>query len=242
MTGDRIERALRERGPRELGAVIPPLPADVQETKAHLRAVDRRRSLRVLAGGTLGTLAVAAAAVAVAVAITSPPTVSPLDTGSGSSSATPSAASETAQPSNSTAPVVAACQPADVAAQASEWGAAAGSRGMMVTVTNTSSTDCLVSGSPGARLANASGTLAQVTGAPGNSPALRVAPGASVTTVVLWSNWCDPIPAGPIAVTVIIPSGEVAVTPDTVHPDVLVPPCMGPDGVNTLSTGDFQRP
>jgi len=66
MSGERLERGLRERGPRELGASIPPLPSDVDEARARLRAIDRHRGLRALAGGVLATgatLATAAAAV-----------------------------------------------------------------------------------------------------------------------------------------------------------------------------------
>lgn len=241
MSGDRTERTLRERGPRERGASLPPLPADVETARSRLRVIDRRRSLRVLAGATLGTIATGAAAVLVAVAITSPSPVTPLATGS-DHSATPGTASETPRPSASTAPVVAACAPADLAAQAGAWGAAAGSRGTTVTVTNTSSVTCVLSGAPGARLSTASGTLATVAGQPGNGPALQLAPGDSVITSLVWSNWCDALPANPIAATLILPGGALAVTPDTGRPDVLVPPCMGANDVNHLSTIDFQQP
>jgi hypothetical protein len=242
MSGDRTERALRERGPRERGASIPPLPANVEAARMSLRAIDRRRGLRSIIGAGLGTVAVATAAVVVAVALSGPPPAATTGPGVPGASAAASAAPGTVAPSASPSPVVTACEPADLAATAGEWGAAAGSRGVTVTVTNTSAVACLLSGYPGARLTNATGSLADAAGKPGNSPALRVAAGASVTTVVVWSNWCGSAPAGPIAITLDLPSGQVAVTPDPAHGDVLVPPCMGPDGVNTLSTGDFTVP
>ena len=132
-----------------------------------------------------------------------------------------------------------ACAPGDLAAVADAWGAAAGSRGTMVKVTNTSSTACTLAGRPGARLENANGVLADAGGDPTATPPQPLEPGASLVTSLVWSNWCGSDPAQPIGVTLVLPGGDLTVTPDAASPDVLVPPCMGSSDRNVLSTIDF---
>ena len=237
MSGERLERGLRERGPRELGASIPPLPSDVDEARARLRAIDRHRGLRALAGGVLATgatLATAAAAVVLAMTLTTHPTPSPglLPGATGSPTGT------TAQSPGGSA----ACAPGDLSAVAEPWGAAAGSRGTLVTVTNTSDLACSVSGSPGARLASGGTVLAETPAHPSTSKGLRLSSGASAVTSITWSNWCESDPAQPIGMTLVLPGGDLTVTPDPASPDVLVPPCMGSNDRNVLSTIDFQLP
>ncbi len=251
MRGDRVERALRERGPRELkGAGVSPLPADVDEARARLRAVDRRRRFRSLAGGGLGTLAAAAAVIAVAVALTGTPKPAPGAGagGSGTPSATAFSAAATPVPTATPAPtappssIVPACDPSSLSATAEPWGAAAGSRGTLVTVSNTSGVACSVSGSPGARLSSGGVSLAQTAPDPATSKPLRLSPGSSAVTSIIWANRCDPVPSGQIDVTLVLTTGALPVTPDPTRPDVLVPPCMGPNDRNTLSTISFQPP
>jgi len=237
MSGDRLERGLRERGPRELGASIPPLPSDVDEARARLRAIDRHRGLRALAGGVLATgatLATAAAAVVLAMTLTAHPAPSPGLLPGGSGSPTFTAAQS---PSGAFA-----CAPGDLSAVAEAWGAAAGSRGTLVTVTNTSDLACSVSGSPGARLASGGTVLAETPVDPSTSKPLRLSSGSSAVTSITWSNWCDPVPSGQIDVTLLLTTGALPVTPDATSRDVLVPPCMGSSDRNVLSTIDFQRP
>ncbi len=235
MSGDRVERVLRERGPRELEGSIPPLPARVEEARSHLRTIDRRRSLRSLFGGGLGTLAVAAAAVTVAIAVTGP------------SGSTPSGAGDLpghGSPSAPTAPVV-ACGPGELHATAAPWGAAAGSRGTTVTVTNVSAATCLIEADrPGAQIRSASATVASVNARPGSGRGLlALGPSDTLTTSVVWSNWCDAAPSGSLSLRLVLADGsELPVGSDPSAPVVLVPPCMGAGQPSSLSTIDFQAP
>jgi hypothetical protein len=235
MSGDRVERVLRERGPRELEGSVPPPPADVEEARFRLRMIDRRRGLRSLLGAGLGTVVVAAAAVAVAVAVTGPSGSANLGSGDLPGGASPSA----------TAGPLVACGPGELRATAAPWGAAAGSRGTTVTVTNVGAATCLLEADrPGAQIRSASATIASAAAQPGSGTGLMaVGPSESLTTSVVWSNWCGAAPSGSLSLRLVLANGsELAVMPDPSAPGVLVPPCMGPSGVNVLSTIDFERP
>lgn len=260
MSDDRIERALREKGPRELGG--PPmvlLPDDLREARTRLRSVERGRRFRALVGGGLGTFA-AAAVVVTLVVLLLPPSPTSLAPGAGASaSSSPAAATAdppvtvVATPSSAATPTPAAtpvatpalalaCAPADLAAVAGPWGGAAGSVGTMVTVTNTSSVPCTLSGRPGADLATASGTLVAVGGDPTSTVPQPLEPGGTLTTSLRWSNWCGSAPSGTISATLVLPAGNLAVTPDAAQPAVPVPPCNGPGQPSSLATIDFQAP
>jgi hypothetical protein len=228
---DRIERELRQRGPRERGATLPPVPADLAAARVELSRLHRGRALRGAIGAGLGVLAAAAVVVvAIAVAATGPrngPQV-----GDGAS----------VQPSASAG--IGECQASSLEATAEPWGAAAGSRGTMVHVTNTGSVTCTLSGRPGASIGDARLMLVVSTDG-GTDPGVRpieLEPGQTALTSVVWSNWCGrELRGGGLSLTLRVGGDFLPVTPDASAPDILVPPCMGSDPTS-LSTIDFQRP
>jgi hypothetical protein len=226
---DHIERELRQRGPRERMATLPPVPADLAAARAELTRLDRGRALRGALGAGLGVLAAAAVVVAIAVAASGPRNVPQVGDGP---SAQPSASAGTGE-----------CQASSLEANAEPWGAAAGSRGTMVHVTNAGSATCTVRGRPGATISAASGTVVSTDG--GTDPgmrALELEPGQTALTSVVWGNWCGrDLSRGELSLTLEVGGDSLPVTPDATTPDILVPPCMGSDPTS-LSTIDFQRP
>jgi hypothetical protein len=251
MSDDRIERALRQRGPREPEAHLAPLPADLAEATLELRALERRRSPLRIVGVGAGMVLVSAAAVVVVLAVSSR---LPQPSVGGRPSSTPGAvASSTtgATPTPSAIPAaLVACQPAAVRAQAEAWGGAAGSRGAMVTVTNVGTVACTLHGSPGAEIRDANGSVVVATKNPDGGtgawsnprdPTLILKSGESATTSVVWSNWCGANPQAPLAVRLILSTGALDVHPNAASPNVLVPPCNG-DQPSSLSTIAFQSP
>ncbi len=251
MSDDRIERALRQRGPREPGAHLAPLPADLAEAKLELRALERRRSPLRIVGVGAGMVLVSAAAVVVVLAVTSR---LPQPSVGGQPSSTPGALASSTTAATPTPPAtpaaLLACQPDAVRAQAEAWGAAAGSRGASVTVTNDGAVACTLHGNPGAEIRDANGSVVVAaknpdggTGAWSNpgDPTLTLKAGESATTSVVWSNWCGAAPQAPLAVRLILSTGTLNVQPNAASPDVLVPPCNG-DQPSSLSTIAFQGP
>ncbi len=248
MSGDRAERGLRERGPRELGGSMPSLPADVDEARTRLRMIDRRRGVRSLVAAGLGTVAVGAVAVVVALAVTMPPGPTP---GPLSGSGTPgviasgsSAASAGPTVPASAAPAVSPCHVAQMRAVIADgWGGAAGSVGAMLQLTNNGSASCVLSGRPGAVIEAGATTLVRAEPDAATGASVVLPPGKVAITSVRWSNWCLPRPSGGLAVRLLFADGvAVAVEPDPSAPDVAVPPCVGQGQASSLSTIDFQLP
>jgi hypothetical protein len=230
MNEDRIERELRQRGRRERMATLPPVPVDLAAARAELTRLDRGRALRGALGAGLGVLAAAAVVVAIAVAATAPRNGPQVGDGS---SAEPTASAE-----------IGDCQASSLDANAERWGAAAGSRGTTVRVTNTGSATCTVSGRPGATISDANRMVGVSTDG-GTDPGLRpleLEPGQTALTSVVWGNWCaGDLRTGELTLSLEVGGDSLPVTPDASAPDILVPPCMGTDPTS-LSTIDFQRP
>ena len=105
MNRDRIERALREPGPRERGYLPESLPATAAELRAR---VPRRRALLMSAGALGGLAAAVAAGAVVAVVLTHGFAPGP---GTGGTVASPT---PTPTPTRSPAPMT-ACRAGDVA-------------------------------------------------------------------------------------------------------------------------------
>ena len=257
-----LEKRLADPDPAARGYRARPLPPDLASARASLARLDRRRLL-VSVAGLFGGLAATAAAATVVLALMGGPRTPYLGTGSLSSAPTPrvtptaapSRASTTpraelnaASPSPSAtatrspgAPPLAPCNSGGMTAMADRWTGAAGSRGTTVTVTNRSSTTCVVHGYPRAYLYDSRGQLV-IQGGPPSAPAtyrpVRLAPGQGTTFNVIWSNWCGPTLREPLSLRIRLPVDSallpVALAPGDAIP---VPPCLGnPGSASSLTT------
>ena len=232
MNRDRIERALREPGPRERGYVPEPLPA----TAAELRARRTRRRGVLMSAGALGGLAAAVAAGAVvAIVLTRGFGPGPATTGAGSSPTSTS----TPLPTASAAPV-SACRAGDFAWSSDPWGGAAGSRGTTILARGVASLgSCELKGEATLLLRDANGNLL----VSGKSAATKVtvAGGQAFQLGVAWSNWCQADPGQPISLSMTLPGDTLPIPliPPT-GSEIQVPPCNGPGLPSVLSATDFQ--
>lgn len=228
MNRDRIERALREPGPRESGYSPQALPATALELRA--RAPRRRRLL--MSAGSLGGLAAAVAAGAVVAVVL----VHGFG-GGGKTGGPASSPSPTPAPSASVAPSagpVAACKAGDFSWTADVWGGAAGSRG--TTIQAVANATCSWDGEITLVLRDANNTVVVV----GKTAAThtKVLSGTVYGMGVVWSNWCGAELSQPLTLTFTLPGDktQVPVTP----PDAsAIPPCNGPGQPSTLSGTDL---
>ena len=180
----------------------------------------------------------------------SSPTLGPSTSPSASASPSPSPSSSPSPPSQSSpsAPVV-ACQAPALEGRILGWQGAAGSRIADVEVTNTSRRACLVRGTPGLQLVDASGRIlidsvaAGPSGEPHVAPAdptLELGPAGHLRTEVQVSNYCGPSPSPPIAIALTLPSGggRLVVMPGAgVSSAEAAPPCLGPTASHIAMNG-----
>jgi hypothetical protein len=87
-----------------------------------------------------------------------------------------------------------------------------------------------------AEIADANGSVLVTTAAAEPGESVSLAPGASFTIGIAWSNWCAAAPAAPITLSLKMSSWEsfVAVPVPSGGADP-VPPCMGSTEPTTLS-------
>ncbi len=165
-----------------------------------------------------------------------------------SSSPSPSP-SRSEVPSPSPSESVGACRAIALTGQILGWGGAAGSRIADVEITNATGPTCLVRGTPGLQLVDASGRVlidslaagpdGQPHVAPGD-PTLELAPGGRVRTEVQVSNYCGAVPTPPITIAMTLPSGggRLLVVPGPgVSSAEAVPPCLGSTASNIAMNG-----
>ena len=112
-----------------------------------------------------------------------------------------------------------------LAARITAWEGAAGSRIGNVTVTNTSPTPCRLPATPSRALFDGSGTVL-IEGRKTGTGTIRLAAGASVTTLVAASNYCGPQPTPPVRIDFELPTGSLLAAPPS-PTDATVPPCNG---------------
>jgi len=226
---DRVERALREPGPREERSGFVALPADIAEARAMLRHSERSRILRGFLGAG-AAVATAAVAVLVALAVTQAP--APAANGVGSASSSPS---PTPSP-----PPVAGCRAGDFAWSSGPWGGGAGSRGTIVVARGVGSLQgCIIRGRATLTLRDANGTLL-VTGHTALND-VRLTAGMQFEVGVTWSNWCGAEPAQPMSLQLILPgdSTPVPLVPANDH-GLTFQTCNGPGQPSTLGGTNFQ--
>jgi hypothetical protein len=105
------------------------------------------------------------------------------------------------------------CRASELRAAVTEWEGNTGTPIAFVTVTNASSTSCVVRGTAQAQIVDAGGAIVGEA-APGTAavstsdPAISLAPGATVKTTIHWGNWCTTLPpAQPVSVSFVLPLG-----------------------------------
>ena len=231
MNRDRIERALREPGPRERGYVPESLPA----TAAELRARAPRRNRLLVSAGAFGGLAAAVAAGAVVAVLLSRGFAPGPSTGGTVASPTP-----TPTPTRSPAPMT-ACRAGDFAWSSDAWGGAMGSRGTIVLASAVASmTACELHGEATLTLRDANGVVL-VTGHTA-ATTTRVSAGQAFQIGVSWSNWCGAEPMQPITLQLTLPGDTMAVplVPANDQNLTFSTTCNGREQPTTLSGTDFQ--
>ncbi|MDP9243503.1 MAG: hypothetical protein M3O77_00290 [Chloroflexota bacterium] len=251
MTDDRIERELREPGPRESAGRRPQLPADVRQARLLLSQIDGRRNAGrvVVRAAAVGLTAVAAVAVAIAIGASPRPDIVPGATTTPQASP-PATSTPAATPTASQG--ASACAPSNLRAVADRWGGAAGSRGTTIHISLVSGPDCVLQGHPGGRILAGDGSVVIASLDPeqradqpwvesADQPITMTAQGAGTTVSVVWGNWCAAYPAGPqltleLRVAVDGPQLPVATATGDAIP---VPPCNGSSEPSTLSTYPF---
>jgi len=237
MNRDRIERALREPGPRERGYSQEALPG----TAAELRARVPRRNRLVMSAGALGGFAAAVAAGAVIAVVLSRGVASGPGTGGTVSRPTPTPTAvltPAPTPTSSPAPV-AACRAGDFAWNGDPWGGAAGSRGTTVLARAVATlAPCELHGEATLTLRDAKGVVL----ATGHTAATntRVDAGQVFQVGVSWSNWCGSEPAQSITLALTLPGDTTEVPLIPSGGAMSVPPCNGPGQPTVLGGTNFQ--
>ncbi|PZR61994.1 MAG: hypothetical protein DLM71_07170 [Chloroflexi bacterium] len=237
-----IEERLAAPDPTTRGYRPRPLPRDLASARASLAQLDRRRLLVSLVG-LVGGVTAATAAAAVVFALVAAPRSSTV--GTGSPSASPTAAETPVSPR--------ACRSADLTAMAERWTGAAGSRGTVVTVVNDSNRICSLAGQPTAAILDSHGRpvgappTVLVTSSAGSTPTrggqISLLPGHAATTTVVWSNWCGATPVGRLVLELRIAGDAASLPVRLVAGDAIpVPPCLGaPGSTSQLTASPFVR-
>jgi hypothetical protein len=223
---DRVQRALREPGPREAGYSPIGLPATAEDARARLSG----RSRWLASFGPLGGLAAAVAAGAV-IAILVGRGITPAP-GSGGPAASPSATPSPA--------AVAACRAGDLAWSSDPWGGAPGSRGTIVVARGVATLQgCEIRGTATLTLRDANDALL-VTGHTALND-VRLTAGMQFEVGVTWSNWCAVEPAQPISLQLTLPGDAtpVPLIPANDH-GLTFQTCNGPGQPSTLGGTNFQ--
>jgi hypothetical protein len=240
MNRDRIERALREPGPRERGYSPEALPATAAELRAR---VPRRRGLLMSAGGLGGLAAAVAAGAVVAVVLTRGFSHAPGNIGTGSNpTTTPTLTSTptvalTPTPSPAT---VAACRAGDFAWSADPWGGAAGSRGTIILARAVASLGtCDLNGEATITLRDGNGGV--LVTAHTATTTTRVRAGQLFQIRVSWSNWCGAEPGQPIQLQLRLPGDSTAFSLIPSNDQGLTfKTCNGPGQPSVLNGTSFQ--
>ncbi len=104
------------------------------------------------------------------------------------------------------------CAARDLVAFLGPWGAAAGTSYASLVVLNVSGFSCTVAPTPTLELRDAHGKLVRTASAdPQSGGSVAIPVGRAGMTQVLTSNWCQPVPEGPLAVDIVVGGTPVAV-------------------------------
>jgi hypothetical protein len=242
MSGDRFEQdlqsVLRDDAPREVPEDLRRRVAAVSSTPISIPAARPAWHDRPLL--RIGVVAALAAVLALAFRQFGPPAQPGVGGG-------PSRSSTPTSPVPSSAP--GACRAGDLSGRISGWDGAAGSRIAGVEITNSGTAQCLIQGTPGLALVDATGRVLIDSLAAGpdgqphigpDDPAFQLAPGAVLQTEVRVSNYCGPAPALPIEIAFTLPAEGGRFTTagaDGGSSEMAVPPCLGPTGGEIAMNG-----
>jgi hypothetical protein len=233
MNDDTIERALSEPGPREAGyePAVLPLGSDLPQR--------RPQGWSVLAAARMGMLAAAVVAGASLAIVLTRPGSAPAGQGTGAGSASPSAVASASAAESTPPAALPACTTADFAWSTDAWGGAAGSTGTTVVVRGVAGlTGCQIKGSALIELRGADGQAMLSVQAPASDVVVHA--NTLLQVGISWSNWCAPLPSGPLSMTLTLP-GDSRYAPLTpASGSITVPPCSGDKQPSVLNATDFQ--
>lgn len=210
----------RHRSLAGIGASVGLLGAGVLAAALIVAVVALGGRITPSVGGPAPSLATASQ---VAVAST-PPTASP--TSSPSTPSRPATPPPTSAPVESSAPATSSCRPDTLSARITMWEGAAGSRIATIAVRNGGPAACdLVEPTSLALVDGAGRSLIRGTGPAASSP-IRLAAGATASTLVETSNYCGAPPKAPVTVRFDLDGHELTATAPS-STDATVPPCNG---------------
>ena len=164
------------------------------------------------------------------------------------------AATATPRPTANSKPIATrrptpACLARSLAAKVTSWVGAMGHQIASVTLTNTSSSPCIVQGTPAVELLGHDRAVlidSRTEGASGlphvtsGDPRIRLRTGASLHTQVDTDNYCGAAPALPTTVAFILPSGHARLVAAP-GPGGDVPPCLGKRSPGTIAMNGWVR-
>jgi hypothetical protein len=186
----------------------------------------------------------AAAAIALVVAACATPAPSPGATAtpepSPRSTATP-APTAGPSPTDIGGAATAACRESDVELAHGRVDGAAGSRFTTMMLTVTGAAACTIPVTPTLALIDAGGAQLAVTAPPGPVATTAVPVGTAVTSNVQLANWCDPPPAEPLTLTLVLHGVSLPVLGGPYPDPGGLPGCNGAGGP-TFAATDWQLP
>ncbi|MDA8218521.1 MAG: YCF48-related protein [Dehalococcoidales bacterium] len=164
----------------------------------------------------------------------------------------PTVSSQPVQPANSqtaTPPTAATrpCEAADLTGTA-WWQGATGSMAGSIVLTNQSSSECLLGGTPSVELTDGEGQALPVSyttfNTDGKGPRdVALAPGQQASIFFIWRNWCGAAPALPITFRIALPGDRGSIDTSALNDDGtprdILPRCDAPSAGSTLSVGFF---
>ncbi|MHB1417068.1 MAG: YCF48-related protein [Chloroflexota bacterium] len=173
----------------------------------------------------------------------------------------PTVASQPVQPANSPTATPPAVQPAATPPAATTrpcdasdltgtawWQGATGSMAGSIVLTNQSSSECLLGGTPSVELTDGEGKALPVSyttfDKDGKGPQdVLLAPGGQASIFFVWSNWCGAAPALPVTFHIVLPDDKGSIDTPALNPDGMprdiLPRCDAPAAGSILSVGFF---
>jgi hypothetical protein len=244
---DRLERSLREPGPRERGYRPRALPASLAEARR-----ERHAARPVLRAALVGAVAAGAAAVTLAITMGLPQEhvgVPGASSSAGSSAVASSAVASSSVGSGSASPSAqptsdpsAPCATANLAVSADPWGGAMGSRGTTVLFRTVDSAEpCTLNGSPKTEIVDAAGNVLVSAAASNAGSPVQLGAGRVAELNIRWSNWCGADPPPPLKLVLHL-EGASAEFPVTAlgGGQMSAPPCNGPGQPSILQVLPFE--
>jgi len=138
-------------------------------------------------------------------------------------------------------PAAGACRESDVELAHGRVDGAAGSRFTTLTLTVTGAAACRIPAAPTIELIDASGARLVQTAPAGPVTMMEVQVGTAVTSNVQLANWCDPPPAEPLSLSLVLDGVSLPVLGGPYPDPGGLPGCNGAGGP-TFAATDWQLP